>query len=226
LGPHYQKVLLAEAIDGPIATIFSTLAKELQVTLLVGSVAEKHENDPTRAFNTSLLYGPTGKLLAFYRKIHLFDVNLADSGGVTFLESDKTTAGSSVTTVKSDVGTIGMSICYDLRFPEIYRQLTDQGAEILTVPSAFTVLTGKAHWHTLLRARAIECQSYLLAPAQCGTHDDNGLRSSFGHSLIVDPWGEIIAECRDENGFCMAEIDLSLVRKIRREIPVGHCRRL
>ena len=124
------------------------------------------------------------------------------------------------------LGKIGLTICYDLRFPEIYAALVAKGAEIITVPSAFTMTTGKAHWSVLLRARAIETQAWVLAPGQCGEHDDAGLRHSYGHSLIVDPWGEIIDEAEHEEGLVFAQIDLEQVREIRSKIPVGTHRRV
>ena len=162
--------------------------------------------------------------MARYRKIHLFDIDLP--GGPTFRESAHIAPGDDVVAVPTPLGVIGLSICYDLRFPELYRKLVDAGAEILTVPSAFTLQTGKDHWHPLLRARAIECQSWVLAPAQEGRHDDQGLRHSYGHALIADPWGTVVAECGDGEGFCLAEIDLERVRRVRAAIPVEQHRRL
>jgi len=224
LGPHDRKIELAEPLDGPTNTRLAQLAKELGITLLVGSVAEKL--DQNRAYNTSLLYGPDGDLLAHYRKMHLFDVDLAASGGVTFKESDTTGRGQALTVADTTVGKVGMTICFDLRFPEVYRSLCDQGATILAVPSAFTLMTGKDHWHTLLRARAIENQAWVIAPGQWGPHDDKGLRLSYGHSLIIDPWGTIVAECPDGEGFCMANLDTERVDKIRQQIPMASNRQL
>ena len=224
LGPHEDKVRLAEPADGPSHRRFGALAAELGVEILVGSVAERM--DEHRAFNTSLLFGSDGQLRTTYRKLHLFDVDLAASGGVAFQESAKTAAGESVVVADTVLGRMGLSICYDLRFPELYRALVDRGATVLAVPSAFTLMTGKDHWHTLLRARAIETQCWLLAPAQWGPHDDRGLRRSYGHSLIIDPWGTIVAECGDGEGMCLAEIDPDRVEDVRRQIPVGRNRRL
>ena len=153
--------------------------------------------------------------------MHLFDVDLAASGGVRFKESDTTGRGQDLVVADTPVGRIGMSICFDLRFPEMYRALCDQGATILTVPSAFTLMTGKDHWHTLLRARAIENQAWVIAPGQWGPHDDEGLRMSYGHSLIVDPWGTVVAECGDGEGFCLAEMDTDRVGRIRQQIPMN-----
>jgi predicted amidohydrolase len=223
LGPHDRKVQLAEAADGPTNQRLSALAAELGITLLVGSVAEALDEE--RAYNTSLVFGPDGKLQATYRKMHLFDVDLAASGGVTFRESDRTAHGSDLVVTDTPVGRLGLSICFDLRFPEVYRSLVDQGATLLSVPSAFTAVTGKAHWHLLLQARAIETQCWVLAPAQWGAHDDKGLRRSYGHSLIVDPWGRIVAEVEDGEGWASAEIDLGMVEKIRSQIPMAANRR-
>lgn len=226
LGPAAQKVAIAEPIDGRTHARLGKLARMLRVHLLIGSVAEKCE-EPTpdlRCYNTSLLYGPTGELLARYRKLHLFDIDLP--GGPTFRESAHIAPGDDIVCVATPLGVIGLSICYDLRFPELYRKLVDAGAEILTVPSAFTLQTGKDHWHPLLRARAIENQAWVLAPAQEGRHDDQGLRHSYGHSLIADPWGTVVAECGDGEGFCLAEIDLERVRRVRAALPVAQHRRL
>jgi predicted amidohydrolase len=224
LGPHSRKVEIAEPLDGPRGQFFSGLAQELGITLLIGSVAE--QCDEKRTYNTSLLYGPDGKRLAAYRKMHLFDVDLAAAGGVTFRESDRTAAGESVVVSETPIGRIGLSICYDVRFAELYRALADRGAEILSVPSAFTMMTGKDHWHVLLRARAIENQAWLVAPGQCGQHDDKGLKHSYGHSVIVDPWGRVAGECGDEVGLCLAELDLAQQASIRRRIPMCDHRRL
>ena len=224
LGPHDRKIALAEPLDGPTNTRLANLAKSLGITLLVGSVAERL--DETKAFNTSVLFGPDGDLIAHYRKMHLFDVDLASSGGVTFKESNTTGRGESVVVADTTIGKLGMSICFDLRFPELYRSLCDQGATILAVPSAFTLMTGKDHWHALLRARAIENQAWVIAPGQWGHHDDKGLRLSYGHSLIIDPWGTIVAECSDGEGFCMANLDTERVPKTRQQIPMNSNRQL
>jgi predicted amidohydrolase len=223
LGPHAQKVALAEAVEGPTHTRFGALAKELGLCLLVGSVAEIAEGETNRCHNTSLLFGPDGTLLSTYRKVHLFDVDVED--GVRFKESDTIAPGTETVVADSPCGRIGMSICYDLRFPEFYRRLVEGGAQILTVPSAFTHKTGSAHWHVLLRARAIENQAWVIAPGQVGHHDDEGLRHSYGHSLIINPWGEIVAEITRGEGFAVAEIDLEQVERVRESMPVGKHRR-
>jgi len=219
LGPHDRKIKLAEPVNGPTHQRLSHLAAECGVTLLVGSVAERC--DDNKAYNTSLLFGPDGQLLASYRKMHLFDVDLSATGGVCFKGSDTTGRGADLVVADTEVGRIGLSICFDLRFPEVYRSLCDQGATLLTVPSAFTLMTGKDHWHTLLRARAIENQAWVIAPGQWGAHDDEGLRMSYGHSLIVDPWGTVVAECGDGEGYCLAEMDNARTTQIRSQIPMG-----
>jgi predicted amidohydrolase len=224
LGPHARKVLLAEPVDGPTHRRFGDLASELGITLLIGSVAEQASNEPSRCHNTSLLFGPDGALIAHYRKLHLFDVDVPD--GVRFQESATCAPGNEVVVAQTCLGALGLTICYDLRFPELYRTLVDRGAQMIAVPSAFTLMTGKDHWHTLLRARAIETQCWVLAPGQWGSHDDKGLRRSYGHSVIIDPWGTVVAECGDGEGLCLAEIDLDRCADIRRAIPVQHHRRL
>ncbi len=215
-----DKVRLAEPIDGPTHRALGELAARHAVWLLVGSVAERC--DDARCYNTSLLFDDQGQLRASYRKLHLFDVDLAD--GTRFTESAHVAPGDEVVVVDTPVGRLGLSICYDLRFPEVYRRLVDGGAEVIAVPSAFTLTTGRDHWHPLLRARAIETQCFVLAPAQEGPH--GGGRHSYGHALVVDPWGTVLAECADGEGIALAEIDLGRVRSARRAIPVSAHRRL
>ncbi|MCB9743175.1 MAG: carbon-nitrogen hydrolase family protein [Alphaproteobacteria bacterium] len=224
LGPHAQKVALAEPVDGPVHARFAALARELGVWLLLGSGAERAEDEAERCHNTSILFDPEGRMVASYRKLHLFDVDIP--GGVRFRESATCAPGDEVVVADTELGRLGLSICYDLRFPELYRRMADQGARLLAVPSAFTLMTGKDHWHVLLRARAIETQCFVLAPAQWGPHDDEGLRRSYGHSLIIDPWGVVLAECGDGEGFCIAELDLDKVDEVRRAMPVRQHRRL
>ncbi len=223
LGPHEEKVHLAEALDGPTCLRFADLARRLGVHLLLGSFNERSP-DPARCYNTSVLFGPDGEQIAAYRKIHLFDIDLSDD--VRFRESATVMPGSEVVVADSALARLGLSICYDLRFAELYARLAAGGAEVLTVPSAFTLRTGKDHWHTLLRARAIENQCWVLAPAQSGLHDDGGLRESYGHAMIVDPWGHIIAMAPDGPGLALAEIDLERVAGVRRAMPVAEHRRL
>lgn len=197
------------------------LAQEHSVWLLAGSVAVQPDTpDPTgRLMNRSLLLSPTGDIAARYDKIHLFDVDLGtqDRSGGHYRESARMLPGTHPTIAKLPWGLLGMSICYDVRFPELYRHLTRQGAAMLTVPAAFTHVTGAAHWHVLLRARAIENSCFVIAPAQCGTHP--GARETYGHSLIVSPWGEILAEAGDTPAVIVADLNLSEVAKARQKIP-------
>ena len=175
LGPHEEKVRRAEPLDGKTCERFSRLAKLQGVQLLLGSFNET-SSEPDRCYNTSVLFAADGSQIAVYRKIHLFDVDVSPE--VRFTESNTVLAGSELVTVESRLGVIGLTICYDLRFPGLYQELRSRGAEVLTIPSAFTLTTGKDHWHPLLRARAIENQCYVLAPAQYGKHDDGGLRET------------------------------------------------
>lgn len=225
LGPHAEKVRRAEPMDGPTVGRFADLAARLGIHLLLGSFNEEApQARGERCYNTSVLFAPDGSILARYRKIHLFDVDLSPE--VRFLESETVVPGEDVVVAQTDLGRLGLSICYDLRFGELYRRLTADGAQILTVPSAFTLTTGRAHWEPLLRARAIENQAWVLAPAQHGHHDDGGLRESYGHALIVDPWGQIVATAPDGPGLALAEIDLGKVDEVRRFMPVARHRRL
>ncbi len=223
LGPHGAKVERAEPVEGPTIGRFAELARKHQLHVLVGSFNERSD-EPDRCFNTSVLLGPDGDVLGTYRKIHLFDVDVSPE--VRFLESTTCKPGDTPVVVDTALGRIGLTICYDLRFAELYRRLVEMGAEIVTIPSAFTDTTGKAHWHTLVRARAIEAQCYVIAPGQHGKHDDQGLRDSYGHSLIVDPWGLATAEASDGPNLAIAEIDLERVRRIRQQIPITQHRRL
>jgi deaminated glutathione amidase len=225
LGPHAEKVRRAEPLDGPTVGRFRELAARHGVHLLLGSFNERCAGDATRCHNTSVLLGPGGEVLATYRKIHLFDV--AVPGGVTFRESETVVAGEGPVVVDTPLGRLGLSICYDLRFGELYRHLAADGATVLLVPSAFTLATGKDHWHPLLRARAIETQCWVIAPAQVGAHDDEGLKESYGHAAIVDPWGVVVADAGGGGvGVVVAEVDLGRVEGVRRAIPVGEHRRL
>ena len=211
----------AEPIPGPTSRAMAALAAELGIYLLAGSILEAIPGS-VKAYNTSLLFDPTGKLLASYRKIHLFDVDLAN--GVSLRESDTRAHGDAIAIGRSDLCTMGLSVCYDLRFPELYRDLTRHGAQLIFVPAAFTAYTGQAHWEPLLRARAIENQAYIIAPGQFGQS-----RSSFethGHTMIVDPWGKILAELPKGAGTVLADIDLDYLEKVRAELPALNHRRL
>lgn len=224
LGPHADKVRTAEPLDGPTPSRFAALAGELGLYLLLGSFNERAEGDPKRCYNTSVLFGPDGRRIAAYRKIHLFDVDV--SPDVSFRESDTVVPGDAPVVAETPLGAVGLSVCYDLRFGELYRALRARGATMITVPSAFTATTGKDHWESLIRARAIETQCYVLAPGQYGRHDDGGLRNSWGHSMIVDPWGHVIARASDGVGLALAEIDPARVTEVRRGMPVESHRRL
>jgi predicted amidohydrolase len=211
----------AEPIPGPTSTAMAGLARELGIYLLAGSILEEIPGS-AKAYNTSLLIDPNGKLIARYRKIHLFDVDLAN--GVSLRESDTRAHGADVVVAQTELATMGLSVCYDLRFPELYRELTDSGAQMLFVPSAFTAFTGAAHWEILLRARAIENQVYVIAADQFGKSAKSF--ECHGHSMIIDPWGKILAELADGPGVISAEIDLEYLAKVRAELPALKHRRL
>ncbi len=223
LGPHAEKVRRAEPLGGPTCERFAALARRLGIHLLLGSFNEAAAA-AGRCYNTSVLFAPDGAVLATYRKIHLFDVDVSDE--LRFFESATVVPGDETAVVETPLGRLGLSICYDLRFPELYRRLTAAGAELLAVPSAFTLTTGKDHWEPLLRARAIENQCWVLAPAQHGRHDDQGLKESWGHAMIVDPWGQVVACASDGPGIALAEIDRERLVRIRRSMPVAAHRRL
>ncbi|MBX3181039.1 MAG: carbon-nitrogen hydrolase family protein [Polyangiaceae bacterium] len=212
--------------SSPVQARLAALAARHGVYLLVGGVPE-HSGDESRPYNTSVLFDRSGVTHARYRKIHLFDIDLP--GGGSLRESHATTGGDEVvvTEVVSRAGRrckLGLSVCYDLRFPELYRAQVAAGAEILTVPAAFTAQTGPAHWRVLLRARAIENQCWLLAPAQWGKHPRD--RASHGHAMIVDPWGTVVAECSEGVGFAAATLDFSYQHQVRSRLPCLSHRRL
>jgi len=218
LGPPAEKIRTAEPLDGLTCRRFAELAGRLGIHLLLGSFNERSD-DPARCHNTSVLFGPDGSTLGAYRKIHLFDVDVSEA--VRCRESECVAPGERPVVLATPLGRLGLSICYDLRFGNLYRRLVSEGAQVLCVPAAFTLTTGRDHWEPLLRARAIETQCYVLAPAQSGRHDDPGLRESYGHALIVDPWGHVVARASDGPGLALAEIDLERVARVRRAIPVG-----
>lgn len=209
-----------QSLDGPWVRRMSDLARRHGVTLLLGSLPERIPGD-SRVGNTSVLLGPDGATLAAYRKIHLFDIDLP--GMEHLKESKAVLPGDEVVVAETALGAVGLSICYDLRFPELYRELTRRGARVLCVPSAFTERTGKAHWEVLLRARAIENLAYVLAPAQVGHH--GGGRASHGQAMIVDPWGSVLAQVADGEGVAVAELDFERLERLRRELPaLSHAR--
>ena len=193
---------------------FAQASQQFGIWLLAGSLMIR-KRDNNQLVNRSVLFGPSGKVIASYDKIHMFDAKLGN--GENYNESANFTAGHSPVVVNIDNIPTGMSVCYDLRFPHLYRQLALDGAQILLIPSAFTALSGKAHWHILLRARAIETGCYVIAPAQQGTHADG--RQTYGHSMIINPWGEIIAEAKDGDSIISAELNPNAVAKARQSIP-------
>jgi predicted amidohydrolase len=209
--PGEELLAGAEALDGPSLTAARAWARELGIHLLAGSIAEHGEE---KAANTSVLIGPGGEDVAVYRKIHMFDV---DAGGVSYRESEHEQPGSEIVTAAVGQTILGLSVCYDLRFPELFRILAVRDARILAVPSAFTRATGRDHWEVLLRARAIENQTFVLAPNQVGEappHFD-----SFGHSAIVDPWGKLLAVAPEEECFVAAELDFAIQDRVREQLP-------
>jgi predicted amidohydrolase len=210
-----------QSLDGPWVARMATAARRHRVTLLLGSIPEAVPGD-ARVRNTSVLLGPDGERLAVYRKIHLFDIDLP--GMEHLKESRSVLPGDEVVVANAPAGRIGLSICYDLRFPELYRELAQRGAQVLCVPAAFTERTGKAHWELLLRARAVENLAYVMAPAQVGHH--GGGRSSHGQAMIVDPWGLVLAQVPDGEGIALAELDFARMDRLRRELPALSHRRL
>jgi len=202
----------AEALDGPSLTAARGWARELGIHLLAGSIAER--GDGERAFNTSVLIGPDGEDVVAYRKIHLFDVEV---GGVSYRESAHEQPGEDVVTAPVGGLIAGLTVCYDLRFPELFRILALRGARLLTVPSAFTLATGRDHWEVLLRARAIENQAFVLAPNQVGEAPPH--YESYGRSMIVDPWGTVLATAPDEECVVLADLDLAAQERVRESLP-------
>jgi deaminated glutathione amidase len=214
LGTPEQTIAAAEPFDGPILRWASAIARELGIDLVAGSFSERVEGDE-RGRNTSIHLGPDGELRASYRKIHMFDVEV---GGRVYKESEHEAPGEEIVVSETAGGTaLGLSICYDVRFPELYRILAVRGAEIVVVPAAFTFATTRDHWEILLRARAIEGQAFVVAANQVGEHAP-GIRSG-GRSMIVDPWGVVLATAPDTETFVVAELDLERQREIRRTLP-------
>jgi len=212
----------AQGLDGEIVGFVSERARRHGVWILGGSFPERTEGE--RVHNTSFLVSADGEVAAVYRKIHLFDVDLSEQGGGVFQESKSIAPGSEVVVAETPFGGVGLSICYDLRFPELYRQLSTRGVRFLTVPAAFAPETGRDHWEVLLRARAIESQAFVVAPAQWGQHSPD--RASYGRSLLVDPWGLVLARAPDGPGVIFAACDLDAQDRMRRALPVLSHRRL
>ena len=203
-----------EPIPGPTSLRMSELAATLNIFLLCGSIIESNP-EGSRPFNTSFLLNPSGKIIACYRKLHLFKIH--QRGTSTIDETRIYSSGHEVVTVRIPFSRVGFTICYDLRFPELYRRLADSGAGIIFVPSSFTYETGKAHWEILLKARAIENQVYILAPNQYGK-DHLGNRH-YGHSMIVDPWGTVIGRCSNGETIIYGELDINHLKKVRKSLP-------
>lgn len=214
-GPNEIKFATAEPIPGPLSAQLGEVAARHNIYLLAGSYNERVDDGDPRLFNTSLLFDPHGTVLAKYRKIHLFDVVI--DGQVKAQESSRNRPGDQIVTAETTYGTVGLSICYDLRFPEVYRALALKGATLTFVPSNFTLYTGKDHWETLLRARAIENGMYIVAPATIG--GGGGSFTAYGRSLVVDPWGTVLACAPDQMGVTVVTIDLDRVQKVRESLP-------
>jgi len=208
--------------SGPIQEFLADAARRHKLSVVAGSLPLRSPKDG-KCFGASVLYDGDGKASTIYRKIHLFDVDLPERDE-RYRESATMDVGRDLVVVPSSVGQLGLSICYDLRFPELYRRLVDLGSTIFSIPAAFTATTGKAHWNSLLRARAIENLAYVVAAGQHGTHP--GDRTTFGHSMIVDPWGEVIAELAAGDGIAAADIDTTMPDRLRAKFPVLEHRRI
>ena len=220
---HHAQVL-DQSGGAPIVDRLRELAARLTIHLILGGLPERGTASG-RVFNSCICILPDGSIGAVYRKIHLFDVHFP-AAGTSLCESATVEAGDAEQAVvaATPFGGIGLSVCYDVRFPELYRRLVARGARLLVVPAAFTLHTGKDHWHVLLRARAIENQCFVLAPAQQGRHSPT--RQTYGHSLIIDPWGTVLADCPDGEGVALAELDLVAQDRIRQELPALQHRRI
>ncbi len=221
MGPEELRLAGAETLDGPTLGALRDVARRRGVYVLAGSIAEKVDA-PKKTANTSALIAEDGSIVAVYRKIHLFDVQIPD--GARYAESEVVVAGDKVVVAPTPLGRIGLTVCYDLRFPELYRKLAQLGAEVVTIPSAFTLFTGKDHWEVLVRARAIENLAYVLAPAQVGRHSST--RQTFGNAMIVDPWGVVLARCPDGEGVCVAPFKRDRLERVRKELPALKHRKL
>ncbi|MFO0658314.1 MAG: carbon-nitrogen hydrolase family protein [Polyangiaceae bacterium] len=222
-GTDEQRREVMEPLDGngPIVSALLSLAREHAVTIIAGGMPERSSTEG-KVHNTLLVISPDAKIQAVYRKIHLFDVDAGD--GQKYRESDAVVPGDEV--VVAEIGGLkfGLAICYDLRFPELFRKLVERGAEVLVLPAAFTLMTGKDHWHALLRARAIENQCFVVAAAQWGSHPKG--RQTYGKSLVIDPWGDVIAQASDGEGLVFAELNRERLAKLRQSFPALSHRRL
>jgi deaminated glutathione amidase len=215
LGPYSGFDEVAQTIPGPVIERLQEKARKHKFIVHGGSIVERHHQFTGKFYNTSVLINRDGGIVARYRKIHLFDVNL--SNGEKHYESERIMPGDDIVTAEIDGITFGLTICYDLRFPELYRLLTLRGAQIIMVPAGFTLHTGRDHWEVLLRARAIENLCYIVAPAQVGTYPPN--RQCFGRSMIVNPWGLVLAQAQDTPTIILADIDLTQIERARAQIP-------
>lgn len=215
---HQQEVLRHEEEDASLAALRDA-ARLHGIWLLIGSLGLKTQEPDGRLANRSFLISPVGEIVARYDKIHMFDVDISEQE--SFRESAAYRPGSQAVVAETPFGKIGMSICYDMRFPALYQALAEAGAEILTMPAAFSPVTGAAHWHSLLRARAIETGCYVIAPAQTGTHASaqHKTRDTYGHSLVVAPWGEVVVDAGTEPGVYMFDLDMEKVIDARRRVP-------
>jgi deaminated glutathione amidase len=215
LGPYSGFDEAAQTIPGPFIEHLQEKARRYHMIVHGGSIVERDPELPGKFYNTSVLINRDGQLVARYRKIHLFDVNLAN--GEKHFESDRVAPGNEIVTAEVDGITFGLTICYDLRFPELFRLLALRGAQILLVPAGFTLHTGRDHWEVLLRARAIENLCYVVAPAHVGSYPPN--RQCFGRSMIVDPWGLVLAQAQDMPTVILSDIDLTQIERVRAQIP-------
>lgn len=213
----HQQSVLRHQDDDPTLSAICDFARQRQVWVLIGSLALKTDDADGRFANRSFLISDKGDIVTQYDKIHMFDVTLSDTE--SYRESSGYRPGDYATVAETPFGNIGLTICYDVRFPYLYRKLAHAGAQIITVPAAFAQPTGQAHWEVLLRARAIETGCYILAPAQCGQHDPKGARKTWGHSMIIDPWGEICVSLGSTPDICYHEIDLKRVEQARQRVP-------
>ena len=217
LGKEAEKVAQAQEIADETEHFLKKMAQRFQITILGGGFPVPVEDNPEKAYNTAVVITPDGKKAAHYQKVHLFDVDVPD--GNTYQESSTVMAGERIPALydSEKLGKLGLSICYDVRFPEFYRYLSHQGADILFIPAAFTAFTGKDHWQVLLQARAIENTCYVVAPAQTGNHYER--RYTHGHAMIIDPWGVILADAGNAPGVAVAEINPSRLHQVRRQMP-------
>jgi predicted amidohydrolase len=221
MGRDEERIGGAETLEGPTLAALREVARERRIWVVAGSIAEKVP-DPGKTANTSVLIGDDGAVVAAYRKIHLFDVHIPD--GARYAESETVVPGDRPVVASTALGRLGLTVCYDLRFPELYRQLSALGAEVILIPAAFTLYTGKDHWEVLVRARAIENLAYVVAPAQVGRHSAN--RVTYGNAMVVDPWGTVLARCPDGEGVCVAPFSRARLEHVRRELPSLKHRRL